>query len=390
MARDNLQQERAAKTAALKQKWAQEKEERTTEQQRRREAGLKATRDELQMIAEKRKLNKEKERQLAAEAVQRRNEQLKGQNDDRAQLARDLREKELRRRRESAELNQKTAREAHEKELEMERQKRDEEKSLLESRRIAFLETRSAVKELESSRRQSLVNRGLTSAKQRDVTKKLKEDKLQEERDVLEFRREAFVDKKEFEKSIQENRRRSLVGRLDQWRNEKQLEESTKKREIETMHAEAEVKTQDWLDLQEYKKALAQKERESLEQRIQKWREERTLESEAKAQQAEQEQIERELFLQECEDVILYREQLEASRRQSLAYRLAVGRRDRDWEEGVEANQAAIQMQERQIIATDREDINQHRQQLDENRRMSLAFRLQQHVSHRLVALGYI
>lgn len=379
-----MKQERAAKTAALKERWAQEKEERLTEQRKKKEAEQKSTRDELRAIAEKRKLNKEKEKRMLADANMRRHEELKAQNDERAQLARDLKEKKLKKRRESAEMKQKAFREAQVKEKMLEQQKKDEEKSLLESRRIAFLEARNAVKESESNRRQSLVNRAQISAFQREVGKKMEQQKAEEDRDMLQFRREAFQEKKEYEKSVQQSRRQSLIGRLDKWREEKHLDEEAHKQEVGLNHEEAELRLQDWHDLQEYKKALAQRDRESLERRLEKWREERTVEAEAQALQAEQEHMERELFAQECEDVMLYREEEEASRRQSLAYRLVVARRDRDWEDGVEANQAVIQMHERQIQAEEREDVHCYKQELYNNRRASLAFRLQQYVRLRL------
>lgn len=385
IAKENMKIERQNKTAALKEKWAQEKEERLADQQRKKAAELKATRDQLQAIAEKRKLNKEKERQKKAEAVLLRNEQLKAQNDERAQLARDLKEKKLKQRRESADLKLKIVREAQEKEKLLHQQQKDEERSLLESRRIGFLEARNAAKESERNRRQSLISRAQVSAKHREISKKMEKEKIEEEKGLLEFRKEAFIGKIEFEKEIQESRRRSLVGRLDKWRSEKRMEELAKKDELHQQNVEAEIKTQDWLDIQEYKKNIAQRERESLEKRIQKWREERTIEAEAMAKKAEEEQMERELFAQECEDVMIYQEQQEALRRQSLAYRLAVGRRDRDWEEGVEANAALIKIQERQILAEELEDVKNYKQELDENRRASLAFRLQQYVSSCIV-----
>jgi hypothetical protein len=302
------------------------------------------------------------------------------QNDDRAEQAKKLREKELKRRRESSELKQKIFRETQEVEKEIEQRKREEEQSLLETRRVAFLEARNAVKENESNRRQSLVNRGKIANYQREVGKKMEKDKLNEEKDMLEFRREAFIEKKEFEKEIVQSRRRSLVGRLDEWRATKQTEAEVEAQAKEAVSAEAHIKTQDWLDLQEYKHTLAERERESLEARLEKWREEKTVEVEARSKEAEEEQMERELFAQECEDVLEYREEMEASRRQSLSYRLAVGRRDRDWDEGVEANKAVICLQERQVLMEEREDVSNFKKQLDDNRRASLSFRLQQSV----------
>jgi hypothetical protein len=189
------------------------------------------------------------------------------------------------------------------------------------------------------------------------------------------------MQKRAFEKKLNEDRRQSLAVRLNQWRSNKQLEEKLNRERVQMQIKELEIKSEEWRDVQQYKKELEEQEHQDLCWELDHWREERTVEERLRAEEMERQRIEKELFAQECEDVLRYKEELEARRRQSLAYRLDVGRRHRDWEEGEDANRAVAAMQERMIQAEERQDVQRYKQQLDDERRASLAFRLHQHVS---------
>jgi hypothetical protein len=92
------------------------------------------------------------------------------------------------------------------------------------------------------------------------------------------------------------------------------------------------------------------------------------------------EDIERDLFLQEYEDVLQYRQDQEDLRRQSLAYRLDQYSREKEWERGEQYVQKADMDKERLISEDDRFDISQYKKKLEEDRRASLAFRLEEQV----------
>jgi hypothetical protein len=81
-----MTQERVSKTAAMKERWAQEREEKLKLQQEEREEKLRSSRAELQELAEKRKINRIKEQQRIVEQNARKQEELKALNDDRACL----------------------------------------------------------------------------------------------------------------------------------------------------------------------------------------------------------------------------------------------------------------------------------------------------------------
>jgi hypothetical protein len=375
-----LVQKRLQAAAAQKDAWAHEREEQIKWEASRREAEMKAIRDSSLTLEEKRKVNKAKERELKQSELQLRMRSLKASNDDYAQLLRDQREAEKRKRRESAELKERMFHEAQEKERQLEKAKREAEQSLMETRRQQFLEARKALKQEAENRRQSLFNRGVQHKASKQVEKQMRDEKLKETKEAIEFRRETSLQKRAFEKKLSEDRRQSLALRLGQWRTNKQLEEKLNRERVQMQIKELELKSEEWRDVQQYKKELEELEHNELRWELDHWREERSVEERLRAEEAERQRIEKELFAQECEDVLRYKDELEARRRQSLAYRLDVGRRHRDWEEGEDANKAVAAMQERMIQAEERQDVQIYKQQLDDERRASLAFRLHQHV----------
>jgi hypothetical protein len=87
----------------------------------------------------------------------------------------------------------------------------------------------------------------------------------------------------------------------------------------------------------------------------------------------------RDLFLQEYEDVLQYKQAQEDLRRQSLAYRLDHASREKEWERGEQCLQQADSEQEFRIRDQDRLDMAQYKNKLKEDRRASLAFRLEEH-----------
>ncbi|CAE7702998.1 unnamed protein product, partial [Symbiodinium microadriaticum] len=313
---------------------------------------------------EKRKLlERKKEMQLSLEAQ--------------VQLKSDLERERKERRRQSVALNKRILQEAKQKEEEMLRKKKEEEQSLLLAHREDFLALREREMEEEEERRRSLALRLEEQKKQKETEEELKKAQKDEEADLLATRKEMWEDKVQFAEEQRMRRRESLAGRLDQWREAKKREEEVLKQQKDEEIAELKEKRQVWMDFNDLKRECSERDRQSILWRLDKWRDERDLEEEEKRKQQEIENTERELMIAEWEDVMQFKEEQECLRRQSLAFRLDAAARERDFMQGQEANWQAVQKIENSWHQSDREAVMSYQAALEEERRQSLAFRLQ-------------
>jgi hypothetical protein len=137
------------------------------------------------------------------------------------------------------------------------------------------------------------------------------------------------------------------------------------------------------LYFQEYKKSIAERDRTSLAGRLDEWRKQRAVESdsEERLQQQEADLYERELKIQAVQDAKNLEDLQKKSKRDSLAYRLDKARKDKTYEEGLEAVSSALEAEERRIAQLDREDVNNYKTQIIETRRQSLQYRYQTQVA---------
>ena len=83
--------------------------------------------------------------------------------------------------------------------------------------------------------------------------------------DMLETRRQDWMDIKEYEKGEKENRRKSVCLRLDSWRQQKMVKEQEKRRERMRAEEEAFYRQMDHEDLQAAKQAAKAEEISSLQ-----------------------------------------------------------------------------------------------------------------------------
>ena len=120
-----------------------------------------------------------------------------------------------------------------------------------------------------------------------------------------------------------------MAGRIDTWRKQKALQESQEAAELDTQISDFNIKREDWKCVSDYKKALAENKRQSIQGRLEKWREENAQAKLTKQEEDEARAYEFQLKTQEREDVLNYRAKLDNDRRQSLAYRLDCARKDK-------------------------------------------------------------
>ena len=365
------------KVQLRKENWARDKELKARQNKLCREAKEKKVQELCDAAAEARKNSAEKKKRMLDRQKKEEQDMLAASLLERAQLAADLDKEAKARRRISIFLNKKMKESAKVKEREMQEVEKKREADLLSSRRINFLAVREAKKAEEMRKRESLVSRGVKASFDRKVDEVIAQNEKVLERDLIDFRLENRIDECN-QKYIEKNRhRQSLENRLDVWRMQRSLEQEEQYKDQQNRQEESRVRQEDWQDIQRYKETQTRKERESLAGRLQKWKEEKEITQRIHTQEQEAEQIERELAQQELDDLQAYQEVLKRKRKQSLAYRLDKARKDQDFEKGQLALQQAYQEEELKMKTIDREDVKKFREQLQAARRQSLQYRTQ-------------
>ena len=217
-----------------------------------------------------------------------------------------------------------------------------------------------------------MANRGLTAQQQREAEAEMARQAAEEEAALLTTRQLNWEDDHKAKQLAEQQRRMSMAGRLDHWREQKQVESTEQQVAKEQTIDLLSTRRLDHQDVQKYKSELVQRDRMSLAGRLQKWREEK----EDPTAKIQAEAIERELQEAALEDVKNYRLKEAHGRRESLAYRLEKARKDRTFEAGQHALTQIIEEEERRIQDADREDVQNYRAKLQEARRQSVQYRL--------------
>lgn len=362
----------------LKEKWASEKQLKKELIVTKREEELKA-RQSLSTLASKFRMQSlEKNNQFSKAKKEEQRDMLKSSITDNIEAKKKMARAEKLRRRQSVMVNKEILSRSKRNEAEIQRKKKEEEDDLHMSRRIDFLAVREGKLEEEEQRRASLERSNAYNRMQHELEKELEAVKKENLLDILEVRRDMFEDDNKTKDLLKQSRRQSLIGRLDTWRAQRRVEDELQQKQQEELQLDVIQRHEDWLDIQEAKKEYKDRARQSVLWRLDKWREVKDLELQQAMERQLQEDARRDLFLQEYEDVAQYRQEQEDARRQSLAYRLDHGAREKEWERGEQYVQQAQEEHEQRIRAEDRADIAKYKSQLQEDRRASLAFRLEE------------
>mmetsp|Transcript_5230 Transcript_5230/g.8620 ORF Transcript_5230/g.8620 Transcript_5230/m.8620 type:complete len:600 (-) Transcript_5230:154-1953(-) len=370
--------EKQKRTSLLKEKWAKEKQEKKEMIAKKREEDIK-TRQSLSSLASKHRqasIAKNNEFKKAKKEQQR--NLLKSSITDNIEAKKAIAKAEKQRRRQSIMVNKEILQRAKKNQAKLQAKKKEEEDSLHVSRRIDFLAVREGKLEEDERRRKSLEAQNAYNHMQGELEKELEAVKKENMSDILAVRKEMHEDDNKAKEIMKQSRRQSLLGRLDTWRAQRQVESAQQQQQQEELQLDIIQRHEDWLDIQEAKKDYKERARQSVLWRLDKWRETKDIEMQEAITKQLAEDTARELFLQEYEDVMQYKQEQEDLRRQSLAYRLDHASREKEWERGEQYVQQAEMENEYKIKAEDRADIARYKKQLDEDRRASLAFRLEE------------
>lgn len=380
--------EKVEKTRALKEKWAKEKEEHLKRAQEQRLLSAQKVQESNKVAAETRRKQQELQKAAALREKQAKAEELAASLEARVQLAKDLEMQAKQRKRMSIMLNKEILLKAQEKQTQIEKQQREAEEERLASRRLDYLQIREAKKAEEARRRESLAARGEELKKQRDIAASLAKKAAEEQTDIFQFRHQNWKDVQKATEKENQRSRESIAGRLDEWRAQKQVDMKNKADDLTRQQQSLEIRRQEWQDVENFKKAQMQRERKSIADRLEKWRQEKSIDARLKAEKEEEEEYEFLLLQQEIDGIKAFEANEKKARKQSLAYRLDKAKKDKDFEHGQEAIKAAIMEEERRIAELDRQDVLQYKQSLINARRQSLEYRNQTEYQERMRLQG--
>jgi len=127
-----------------------------------------------------------------------------------------------------------------------------------------------------------------------------------------ELRVAAMKDVDEYKEKMAEDRRKSLSFRLVESRKQHEMELTAHQDKLHSVLHDLELKRLDWLAVQEEKKADNDRRRKSIMFRVDSWRQQRLAEEMLAAKKAYIEQKNRELIEQDREDILAYQDSLKA------------------------------------------------------------------------------
>ena len=239
-------------------------------------------------------------------------------------------------------------------------------------------------RKLQECRRRSLAIRNAEAAKQRKEDEARRAKLQEEDHKSFELKFEADRDVEEYKKQLSEERRLSFQNRNAQARRQRDEEQNRKAVAFEEESKSFELKRLGDKDVDMYKKELSANRRASLQNRGQEVLRQRRIEEEQKNKQAQESSEYFELKRQAEKDCEKYLKQIEASRRQSLAFRNEEGRRIRENETRRINEEFMKEHESYELKWAAERDAEAFRKELDKARRESLVFREKEAVQHRL------
>lgn len=180
-----------------------------------------------------------------------------------------------------------------------------------EDRQIKELERSDVENHKQSiidSRRQSLEYRSQTGIQDRIRREGEAAAASELEAADRELRRAAIKDVDDYKEMQSQERRKSLSFRLVESRKQHEMEITAHQQKLNSVLHDLELRRLDWLAVQEHKKSDNDRRRKSIMFRVDSWRQQRLAEEMLSAKKAYIEQKNRELIEQDREDVLAYQE----------------------------------------------------------------------------------
>jgi hypothetical protein len=249
-----------------------------------------------------------------------------------------------------------------------------EEESQFKS--TVFRDHQQTLKQLEEERRRkSIAARAKLRANHKVGQEKLKQQQIHEEKAVVEERYEYIIANRNFKVQSAQQRRQSFVFRNGDARRIRQLHAQMQADRLQQEHQSLELKRQAEKDAENYQIKLADERRLSLEQRNRYAHQLRQQANQEKAHALRKEHESFELKREACKDVEKYIVSLEEKRRQSLASRNREGKKCRDMTEQQQAEESKKANESFELKWAGERDAAEYVRQMEEARRKSFAAR---------------
>jgi len=277
---------------------------------------------------------------------------------------------------------------SHQRQL-LEEQHAQQQASEQESLRLKF----EAEKDAEAYRRneallrrKSLAQRNLAAREIRTKLSQQETERQQKEHESLELKLAGEKDIEAYKRKLEELRRQSLEFRTQQARQQREQEEIRQGLAKEQAHKSYELKWEGERDTQAYQHQLEEERRLSLQERNVKAIQQRQLTEEQKSKELQAEQQSFQLKRAADKDVEKYREQTEQERRESLAFRNQEKVRHAKVMEELNSLAKEEQAESYRLKWEGERDAKAYEAQLEEERRKSLYFRNQEARRHKNIA----
>lgn len=189
----------------------------------------------------------------------------------------------------------------------------------------------------EEDRRKSIAVREKIRKNRRQGQEKLHMERIEEDAALYEERHEASIALKEFKLDLSKNRRESLAIRSDQAAFSRKKVEKTAQEDRNRQHESFHLKFEAAKDVEAYLASEEEKRRKSIAGRNEFARQQRQRQADEQAQQAKKEHELFELELEADRDVVEYKHSMKMRDRTSLAHRGLEARRRRLKEEQLRA-----------------------------------------------------
>lgn len=229
--------------------------------------------------------------------------------------------------------------------------------------------------EQERRRRQSLAARARLRANNHQGTKQLHLQRIEEEQIVFEERHQASIAQREFNRNNAEQRRKSFQFRSGDARRIRAVHARLQSDEAAQHHASYELKWQAEKDVEAYQREMAQQRRTSLAGRNATAKQIRALISDQKADEAAKAHESFELNQAANRDADAYQRQLSEERRNSYAFRVKEGTRQRQESAEAAAKTQQDEHESYELKWAGEDDATAYQRRLQQARRESLAQR---------------
>jgi len=249
-----------------------------------------------------------------------------------------------------------------------------------------FRDHQKALKDAEDRRRRMSTDVKSKIFKERkEATERLRLNQIEEERACMEERNLGSVASREFQQLEAEKRRVSFAFRNAEGKRQRDFQAENEADDLRREHESYELKWAGERDAEAYKKKMAEERRDSLAFRNAEGKQQRDLEAEMDADEQHREHESYELKWAGERDAEAYKKKMAEERRDSLAFRNAEGKQQRDLEAEMDADEQHREHESYELKWAGERDAEAYKKKMAEERRESFAFRNREGARHRAV-----